>query len=95
MYQSFKTFLFRTPYFPFSALQDFKTKQQESVFREMLQIATPDLSEGIGNGNGKGKKSCFIFFYKKSCIFINHNVYLRFINPIRFCAITLIFNALQ
>ena len=33
MYKSFETFLFRTPYFSFSALPDFETKQNEPVFR--------------------------------------------------------------
>ena len=55
MYQSFETFLFRTPFFPFSALQDFEKLQHELVFKEMLQIATPDLTDGI-----KAKELCNI-----------------------------------
>jgi len=66
MYQSFKTFLFRTPYFPVSALPDFGTKQHESVFREMLQIATPDLSEGIEKGADKAQYSAYRY-YQRAC----------------------------
>ena len=53
MYQSLDTFLFRTLYFSFSALQDFGKKQHEPVFREMLQIATPDLSEIMAKGEDR------------------------------------------
>ena len=42
MYQALETFLFRTPYFPFSGLSDYETRQQEPVFKEMLQIATDE-----------------------------------------------------
>jgi len=47
MFKSFQTFLFRTPFFPFSNFSDFEAKQREPIFKEMLQIATPDLSESL------------------------------------------------
>ena len=46
MYRLFNSFLLRTPYYPFSALTDLKN-EKESVFKEMLQIATSDLNESL------------------------------------------------
>jgi len=66
MYQSLETYLFRTPYFSFSELQDFCTKSQEPVFREMLQIATPDLSEGIGKESDRAQQSAYRY-YQRAC----------------------------
>ena len=64
MYQPFDSFLFRTPYFPFSALPDFGTEQYEPVFREMLQIATPDLSEGMEKGEDRAQYSAYRYFQR-------------------------------
>jgi len=66
MYQSLETYLFRTPYYSFSALQDFCTKSQEPVFREMLQIATPDLSEGIEKETDRAQHSAYRY-YQRAC----------------------------
>ena len=64
--KSFYTFLFRVPYFSFSALQDFEKEQQESVIKEMLQIATPDLREGIDKGTERAQNS-FYQYYQRAC----------------------------
>ena len=66
MYRPFETFLFRTPYFPFSALSDFDSKQNDTVFREMLQIASPDLSEGMDKGEDKTQNSAYRY-YQRAC----------------------------
>ena len=53
-YKAFHSFLFRTPYFPFDAISRFSELQNESIFEEMLQIASPDLySESSKTENGK------------------------------------------
>ena len=67
MYQPLETFLFRTPYFPFSALQDFERKQREPVFREMMQIATPDLSEEIDKGEDDRAQYSAYRYYQRAC----------------------------
>ena len=66
MYLPFETFLFRTPYFPFSTLVDFEAKQHESVFKEMLQIATPDLSESMEKGAERAQHSAYRY-YQRAC----------------------------
>ena len=67
MYQFLETFLFRTPFFPFPYLSDFETKQYEVVFKEMLQIATPDLSEGMEKGAERALFSAYRY-YQRACI---------------------------
>ena len=66
MYRYFETFLFRTPFFPFSDLSNFEAKQHEPVFREMLQIATPDLSEGMEKESDKVRQSAYRY-YQRAC----------------------------
>ena len=66
MYQLLETFLFRTPYFPFSALPDFDKRQHEAVFKEMLQIATPDLSEAVEKGTDRAQHSAYRY-YQRAC----------------------------
>jgi hypothetical protein len=66
MYNFFDTFLFRTPYYPFSALSDFYVQLREPVFKEMLQIASPDLSEGMDRSNDKAHSSA-LRYYQRSC----------------------------
>ena len=66
MHQFFNSFLFRTPYFPFSALPDFGIKQNEPVFREMLQIATLDLSESMEKGEDRAFYSAYRY-YQRAC----------------------------
>jgi hypothetical protein len=66
MYQSLSTFLFRTPFFSYSNLSDFDTKQHESVFREMLQIATPDLSLSMEKGEDSTQYSAYRY-YQRAC----------------------------
>jgi len=66
MYNSFRTFLFRTPYFPFSAISDFGINQHNPVLREMLQIATPDLSESIDKNSDKVQYSTYRY-YQRAC----------------------------
>jgi len=64
MHPYLDSFFFRTPYFPFSALSDFGTKRHEPVFREMLQIATPDLSEGMEKGEDRAQYSAYRYFQR-------------------------------
>lgn len=66
MYRFFTSFLFRTPYFPFSGLSEYEQNRHQSVVREMLQIATPDLSEGIGKGADKAQYSAYRY-YQRAC----------------------------
>ena len=66
IFRSFGTFLFRTPYFPYSALSDSEMQVQGSVFKEMLQIATPDLSEGMDNGAERAQFSAYRYF-ERAC----------------------------
>jgi len=66
MYKSLNTFLFRTPHFPYSALADFEKRQHEPVFKEMLQIATSDLNEGIEKGEDKAQYSAYRY-YQRAC----------------------------
>lgn len=62
MYKPFNSFLFRTPYFPVSAIADFEKIQNESVFLEMLQISSPDLCNSINRGEDKAKLSAYRYF---------------------------------
>lgn len=66
MYKSFNTILFRTPYFPFTALLDFEANQHKPIFREMLQIATPDLSGSMDKDSDKTQNSAYRY-YQRSC----------------------------
>ncbi|MDR1180379.1 MAG: lantibiotic dehydratase family protein [Bacteroidales bacterium] len=66
MYRFFTPFLFRTPYFPFSGLSEYEKNRHESAMREMLQIATPDLSEGIDKGADKAQYSAYRY-YQRAC----------------------------
>ena len=62
--QPFDTFLFRTPFFPFSALSEFEVRLHEPVFREMVQIATPDLSDSMDKGEDKAQYSAYRYFQR-------------------------------
>lgn len=66
MYQSLSTFLFRTPFYPYSYLSDFQAKQHESVFREMLQIASSDLSLSMEKGENSIQLSAYRY-YQRAC----------------------------
>lgn len=66
MYNSLSTFLLRTPYFSVSALADFEKRLNEPVFREMLQIASPDLSVGIDKGKDNVQYSAYRY-YQRAC----------------------------
>ena len=63
-YKPFTTFIFRTPYFPVSVLSDFEAKQNGAVFREMLQIASPDLSQTLETSDGKAQYSAYRYFQR-------------------------------
>ena len=65
MCQLFTSFLFRTPYLPFSNLLDYRS-MHESAIREMLQIATPDLSDSIDKGEDKARFSAYRY-YQRAC----------------------------
>lgn len=67
MYKFADNFLFRTPYYPFSALSDFKTKIQEPVFKEMLQIATPDLSTEMDKKYTDRILLSACLYYQRAC----------------------------
>jgi len=66
MYKPLNTYLFRTPYFPVSALIDFEKRLQDSVFKEMLLIATPDLSERMGKNEKRVRWSAYRY-YQRAC----------------------------
>lgn len=66
MYNPLNTFLLRSPHFPVSALLDFEKRQYESVFKEMLQIATPDLSESLEKDEDKVRYSAYRY-YQRAC----------------------------
>lgn len=66
MHQSLSTFLFRTPFYSYSCLLDFETKQHEPVFREMLQIASPDLSQRMEKGEKSVQFSVYRY-YQRAC----------------------------
>ena len=66
MYQLLNTFLFRTPFFPYSSLPYFGTKQHEPVFKEMLQIATSDLSEEVEKGVDRAQYAAYRY-YQRAC----------------------------
>jgi hypothetical protein len=66
MYKSLETFCFRTPFFSFSTLPDFEIRQYDSVFKEMLQIASPDLSKSMEKGEEKAKYPIYRY-YQRSC----------------------------
>lgn len=66
MYKPLNTYLFRTPYFQFSAIADFEKMQNTPVFKEMLQIATPDLSVSMDKGEDKAQLSAYRY-YQRAC----------------------------
>lgn len=66
MYQFFTSFLFRTPYFPFSSLSEYEQNRHQSVVREMLQIATLDLSEGMDKGEDRTQYPAYRY-YQRAC----------------------------
>lgn len=66
MYNTFNNFIFRTPYFPVSALLDFKRRINDPVFKEMLQIASPDLTASIEEGESKVLYSAYRY-YQRAC----------------------------
>lgn len=66
MYKPFNTFLFRTPYFPFSAIADFEKMYNSPIFKEMLQISSPDLCESVNKGEDNAKFSAYRY-YQRSC----------------------------
>ena len=65
-YQSFNTYFFRTPFFPISALSDFEEHLHEPVFKEMLQVATSDLNDGIDKGTDKAQYAAYRY-YQRAC----------------------------
>lgn len=66
MYKPFNSFLFRTPYFPISYISNFEKVKHGSVFKEMLLIATPDLSESLDKGEEKARFSAYRY-YQRAC----------------------------
>jgi hypothetical protein len=64
MYNCFNNFLIRTPYFPFGALSSFEARQHSSVFKEMLQIASPDLSDGLEKESNNAKYAAYRYFQR-------------------------------
>lgn len=66
MYRPLNTFLFRTPYFPVSAIAEFEKRYNSPVFNEMLQISSPDLCESINKGEKKAKFSAYRY-YQRAC----------------------------
>ena len=66
MYKSLSSFLFRTPHFSFPSLSDFEKRQHEPLFKEMLQIATPDLSDSMYKGEDKAMYSAYRY-YQRAC----------------------------
>ena len=66
MYKPFDTFIFRTPFFPLTAIDDFESNQYDNVFKEMLQVATPDLAENISNISNKTQYPSYRY-YQRAC----------------------------
>jgi hypothetical protein len=62
----FEHFVFRSPFFPFANLSCFEEKRDGYIFREMLQIATPDLSEGMDKNIDKIQNSAYRY-YQRAC----------------------------
>ncbi|MDR0604712.1 MAG: lantibiotic dehydratase family protein, partial [Bacteroidales bacterium] len=68
MYKVFDSFLFRTPYFPYSALKDFKKDLRDPIFREMLHVASPDLIMAIKKNADKEKlRNSAYLYYQRAC----------------------------
>jgi hypothetical protein len=69
-YQYFDTFLFRTPFFSFEDLAYFKEKWKNSpVFKEMLQIVSPDLYNSINEEDKTAEKSVLSSYryFERAC----------------------------
>lgn len=66
MYHFLSTFLFRTPFYSYSCLSDFQTKQHESIFIEMLKIASSDLSLSMERGENSVQFSAYRY-YQRAC----------------------------
>lgn len=66
MYKSFEHFIFRTPYYPITALSNFNEAINSPAFREMLMIASPDLTKRIGCNENKIKYALYRY-YQRAC----------------------------
>lgn len=66
MYKNFEHFIFRTPYYPITALSNFNKVINEPSFREMLQIASPDLTKKLGC-NEKKILYALYRYYQRAC----------------------------
>ena len=65
-YHPFEHFLFRTPLFPLNYLQKEEKLINDKVLKEALQIATPDLSEGMEKGEDRAQYSIYRY-YQRAC----------------------------
>ena len=65
-YLPLSTFVFRTPYYPISALSDFKRYLHGSVFKEMLQIAALHLNESIDKSTERAQFAAYRY-YQRAC----------------------------
>jgi len=65
-YHPFEHFLLRTPLFPFNHIQTGNELNNNKVFEEALQIATPDLSEGMEKGEERAQYSAYRY-YQRAC----------------------------
>ncbi len=70
IYTANERFIFRTPFYPFNNISNFDKLQDDSTYREMLQIATPDLSNDLKkNENNKNQiKYSSYRYFQRACI---------------------------
>jgi hypothetical protein len=69
-YKHFNTFIFRTPFFSFEDLTSFEEKwENSSVFKEMLQVASPDLYDSINEKDKTTDKSVLSSYryFERAC----------------------------
>lgn len=65
MYKSLDVFIFRTPHYSLSSLSDFEKKKHNPIFREMLEIAIPNLNlEKIKEYIDKEEYLTYLFFQR-------------------------------
>jgi hypothetical protein len=69
-YKYFTTFLFRTPFFSYEDIKHFKEKwENSSVFKEMLQVASPDLYDSVNEEDNNSEKSVYSSYryFERAC----------------------------
>lgn len=67
-YNYFETFVFRTPFFSYDELEHFENRENDAVFKEMLQTASPDLYDSV-NKDEKTDRALFSSYryFQRAC----------------------------